>query len=500
MTKPPNKFPPLQAPDAPSMAAGGAVARAEAAAPATLWKSRWLSVVLLAADGIGFAGCWLAAYGFRAALTPVLGPINDIAPYLKVFPLVVAVALLNVGAWGLYAHRRRFTSLNRPSTVMRAGYHWLLYIVVIGFFFKELDLGRSVILLAAILGLIYLYTSRTVLKGLKARALRAGIGTVRSAIVGGGRLALDVKEALSTHPEVGFRLMGLIIHRGDEPDGATRQRLEAMEVPVLGTTEEIAALVEQHGIEEIFLAMGDLQPEEQFRLLEAADVRGVSVHAVSDIFGVLNDQAKTEEISSTPVITLRNTRMPLHQAALKRALDLACSLGGVLVWLVFFHWWIALKIRRESPGPVFFKQDRVGQGGRVFTIYKYRTMRTETDPYAVAPTADTDPRITNFGRWLRKTSLDELPQLLNVLRGEMSMVGPRPEMPFIVAQYQPWERRRLDVKPGLTGLWQVVGRKNLPLHLNMQYDFYYIKNQGFLMDLEILVRTIPAVLKGKGAF
>jgi lipopolysaccharide/colanic/teichoic acid biosynthesis glycosyltransferase len=127
-------------------------------------------------------------------------------------------------------------------------------------------------------------------------------------------------------------------------------------------------------------------------------------------------------------------------------------------------------------------------------------MHVEAKQYDIAPTSDFDPRVTPAGRWLRRTSLDELPQLINVLRGEMSLVGPRPEMPFLVAQYEPWQRRRLDVQPGITGLWQVIGRKNLPLHLNMQYDFYYIKNQSFMLDLEILFRTIPAVLKGKGAF
>jgi lipopolysaccharide/colanic/teichoic acid biosynthesis glycosyltransferase len=127
-------------------------------------------------------------------------------------------------------------------------------------------------------------------------------------------------------------------------------------------------------------------------------------------------------------------------------------------------------------------------------------MRTETDPYCPAPTESDDPRVTRFGRFLRRTSLDELPQLLNVLRGEMSLVGPRPEMPFIVEKYEPWQRRRLDVKPGITGLWQVIGRKNLPLHLNMEYDLYYIKNQSLLLDIEILLKTIPAVFMGRGAF
>jgi lipopolysaccharide/colanic/teichoic acid biosynthesis glycosyltransferase len=161
---------------------------------------------------------------------------------------------------------------------------------------------------------------------------------------------------------------------------------------------------------------------------------------------------------------------------------------------------IALLIKLDSRGPVLFRQKRVGLGGRQFSMLKFRTMQIDTDPYAVAPTDPNDSRITRIGHILRKFSFDEFPQLWNVLQGEMSMVGPRPEMPFIVDQYEPWQRRRLDVKPGVTGLWQIVGRKNLPLALNIEYDFYYIKNQSLFFDIVILLKTIPAVIFGKGAF
>ena len=161
----------------------------------------------------------------------------------------------------------------------------------------------------------------------------------------------------------------------------------------------------------------------------------------------------------------------------------------------------AAAVKASSPGPAFYMQTRMGRFGHPYRIIKLRSMRTDAERKSGAVWATKrDSRVTLVGRILRKTHLDELPQLWNVLRGEMSMVGPRPEMPFLVEKYAPWERRRLDVKPGVTGLWQVIGRKNLPLHLNMQYDLYYIKNQTFLLDLEILFRTIPAVLKGRGAF
>jgi len=133
-------------------------------------------------------------------------------------------------------------------------------------------------------------------------------------------------------------------------------------------------------------------------------------------------------------------------------------------------------------------------------MLKFRTMRLDAEPYAHSPEGPRDDRVTPLGRWLRKYSLDELPQLLNVLRGDMSLVGPRPEMPFIVAQYEPWQRRRLDAVPGLTGLWQILGRKDLPLRDNIEYDFYYIRNQSLLLDLAIFLRTIPIVIFGKGAY
>lgn len=461
----------------------------------SLWKSRWLSLILFAADAVGFSICWTGAYHLRAALSHWMGPINDIYPYLRVHPLIVLIALANCTVFGLYIHRRRISSLNRPGTLLRAGYDWLLYIAVIGYLFKELDLGRSVIILCGLLGFVYLFASRTALRALKERAVRQGRGTVRSAIVGRGSLAFEVREFLTRHPEVGFSLVGLIVHGDEAP-----QSDQHVSVPVLGTTAQINEILEREQIEEVFLAIAHLEAREQLNLLNIAERPGISVHVVSNIFDVLTERNKVEEVGAFPVITLHDAQRPLHQRLIKSFVDLGCGIVGVILWLLCFHWWIALRIRMDSPGPILFSQDRVGQGGRVFRIWKYRTMHVETPVYAVAPTEEADPRVTTFGRWLRKTSLDELPQLLNVLRGEMSMVGPRPEMPFIVDKYEAWQRRRLDVKPGITGLWQVIGRKNLPLHLNMQYDFYYIKNQSFLLDIEILVRTIPAVLKGKGAF
>lgn len=185
--------------------------------------------------------------------------------------------------------------------------------------------------------------------------------------------------------------------------------------------------------------------------------------------------------------------------AMKRLFDIILSVAGLIFVfpLCLFIWVI---IRFDSSGRVLIKQKRVGKDGEIFDMYKFRTMQKNSGLYEKAPQTSNDKRITKPGRFLRKTGLDEIPQLINVLKGQMSLVGPRPEMPFIVRNYSELQRKRLAVKPGLTGLWQILGRKDLPIHENIEYDFYYIKNQSLFLDMVILLKTIPAVIRGKGGF
>jgi lipopolysaccharide/colanic/teichoic acid biosynthesis glycosyltransferase len=182
---------------------------------------------------------------------------------------------------------------------------------------------------------------------------------------------------------------------------------------------------------------------------------------------------------------------------IKRALDIILGGLGVLA-LALLYVPLAVAIKLDSPGPAIFTQRRVGQGGRLFFVYKFRTMYVNAARYEVKPLTNDDERITRVGRFLRRTSLDEWPQFLNVVKGEMSMVGPRPEQPFLVEWYQPWQRRRLDVKPGLTGWWQVNGRPQ-PMAEHIEYDIYYVEHQSLRLDLLILVRTIGAMIGGEGA-
>jgi exopolysaccharide biosynthesis polyprenyl glycosylphosphotransferase len=253
------------------------------------------------------------------------------------------------------------------------------------------------------------------------------------------------------------------------------------------------------GVHEVFVADPALGHTRMLSLVLDCEDLGVEFRVVTNLFEVLTAGTPIELVDDLPLVRLGRERVsPLYEP-LKRAMDLALA-GLALVAAAPVMLWVALRIRATSPGPALFRQERVGQGGAVFRIWKFRTMARDADPEARAPARASDPRVTAYGRWLRAASLDELPQLWNVLRGEMSLVGPRPEMPFIVAGYDEWQRRRLSVKPGITGLWQILGRKDLPMHENLHYDFYYIRNRSLWLDLSILIRSVAVVLSRKGAF
>ena len=220
---------------------------------------------------------------------------------------------------------------------------------------------------------------------------------------------------------------------------------------------------------------------------------------VPRFYHLMSYNVRIENLDSIPLITRRERNESLLSLAVKRAFDVvvaAAVLALTLPALLLF----ALLIKRESAGPVFFRQRRIGQGGRPFEMIKFRTMHVDECGDAVAPKNENDPRVTRFGRWLRRYSLDELPNFINVLWGDMSVVGPRPEMPFIVETYGALDRERLRAKPGVTGLWQISYARQDAIHSNLDYDLYYIENRSLLLDLVIVALTGFAVARGTGAF
>ncbi len=198
-----------------------------------------------------------------------------------------------------------------------------------------------------------------------------------------------------------------------------------------------------------------------------------------------------QELAVEATAPVRNTGAYL---AVKRLVD-AVTAGTLLILTAPFMGLLAIAIRADSPGPALFRQERVGMGGRQFTIHKFRSMTKHAPTYSYKVPLD-DPRITRVGRWLRRSGLDELPQLWNVLRGDMSLIGPRPELPFIVYQYEDWQQVRHSVRPGITGWWQIHHRNEVPMHLNLHYDFYYLENLSLRLDWAIARQTVKIMAKG----
>jgi exopolysaccharide biosynthesis polyprenyl glycosylphosphotransferase len=438
---------------------------------------------------------WVGAYALRRALDGPLGyPINPFDTYLRALPLIVAPWMATCWAFGIYHGPRLKTLVDELQSLVRGVALGLLVVSAVSFFFRELEFGRFVVVASAGLNLVLQGASRAAFHRIERRLRRSGAHDVPALIVGSGVSAIRLLQKLQDHPEIGYRVVGFL----DDP-AAGADGKDVAGHPLLGRPEELRRVVQEFGIREVFVADPGLGHTRMLSLVLACEDLGVSFRVVTNLFEVLTAGTPLDLVDDLPLVQLGRQQTHRLYEPMKRVLDLAGASLGLLLTAPLLAW-CAWRVRRTSPGPAFLRQTRVGRHGRPFEMYKLRTMRPDVGLYEVAPREAGDDRVTEYGRWLRVTSIDELPQLLNVLRGEMSLVGPRPEMPFIVDRYDEWQRRRLSVAPGITGLWQILGRKDLPMHENLQYDFYYIRNRSLALDLSILIRTAGAVLGRRGAF
>jgi exopolysaccharide biosynthesis polyprenyl glycosylphosphotransferase len=322
---------------------------------------------------------------------------------------------------------------------------------------------------------------------------RRGIGNRNVLIAGTSAVAQRLARKFVEVPTLGLRLCGFVTGRADEVGRVLERR------PVLGELGDLGRLIERHKVGEVFLALPEAEEERVLALAQELERLGVTYRIVPRFWHLMAQRVKLETLDSIPLLSRPEGNVSLASALAKRALDVLVA-GTVLLLALPLFAVAALLIRRESPGPVFFRQKRVGQSGAPFVMLKFRTMFVHLSGDALKPRDEQDPRITDVGRWLRRYSLDELPQFLNVLRGEMSVVGPRPEMEFLVEAYGPLERERLRAKPGITGLWQIsYHRGTKQIHENIDYDIYYVENRSLMLDLVIIFLTVFAVARGTGA-
>ena len=368
-------------------------------------------------------------------------------------------------------------------------------------YFSFRDVSRLLVVYLAVMDWGLLALMRIVAGNLL-QALRDVRNTAgRVLIVGGGESAAQVAGIIRHELNPAYQVVGFVCNGETEAEACH---------PVLGSIEETAEVARERGCDEIIIALPAAYHEHIERVVYELQEQPVHVHIVPDSLRLATVRARAETLFGLPMVGLREPIIDGVDWSIKRTFDLLLTITILPIALPLMGV-IALAVKLNDGGPVLFRQARVGENGTRFDILKFRTMvpgaeelqdrvaRLDENGNHVYKTRQ-DPRITGVGVFLRHWSLDELPQLFNVLRGDMSLVGPRPEQAFVVDQYEPWQRQRLAVPPGITGWWQVSGRSDLPLHLNTQYDLFYIRNYSVWLDLRILWLTIGAVLQRKGAY
>ncbi len=479
--------------------------------PKRLWKRYLLGNLLFTfrvgalviVDVLLASLAWLLAYFIRAEIITQMTflpyelhkPINPFQPYIYALPFIIIIWILICASLDLYRRHNLRSTMDEMSAIVKMVFMFLISSMAVAFLLKNLDPARGVLILASGLAFVFMLSSRLIWRKMEKSLFHEGIGRIRTLIVGSGHQAKDLIDRLNFYTDDKYEILGLIAD-----DRAIGEHI--YNHPVLGTVKDLPDWAGTLGVDQIFFADPSMPKRDLLNLVsECGDQTSVRQYNIlSDMFGMITDHASFNSEEDLPFKVLRKGGLTPFEQYCKRTIDILMS-GSMLIISLPIVPVICSLIRFSSPGPAIFRHKRIGKDGKPFIMYKFRTMYKEVNEYQESPIRKDDPRILPYiGHWLRRSSLDEMPQLWNVLKGEMSMVGPRPEMPFIVENYEPWQRRRLAVVPGITGLWQISGRKDLPLFSNLEYDFYYIQNQSVLFDLIILLKTVPVVLFGKGAY
>ncbi len=425
-------------------------------------------------------------------------------PYIPMAVLLAALVLAAFFVEGVYRPKRGATAVDEIYAVINGVTTGFVVMVFIVFFWRPLVYSRLIFVYATALMILLLSAARLLRRAVLSYLRRRGAGALRVLIVGAGEIGLRVMRNLVAHPELGYQVVGFV---DDDPEKSTTNigRFRA-----LGTTDHLPALLADHQVHEVIITLPSSAQPKIMQLVEACMAAQVLPRLVPDMYQISLSRVTVEDVAGIPMLSPYDTRLSPWATAFKRAVDaLGSSLGLIVLSPLLLL--IAIAIVIDSPGSPIFRQQRIGRNGRPFYVYKFRSMVKDAeaikDKLRHLNEADgplfkirDDPRLTRVGRFLRRTSLDELPQFWNVLRGDMSLVGPRPALPEEVAGYREWQRMRLNAAPGMTGLWQVSGRSDLPFDEMVLLDIYYIENWSPLLDLSILLRTIPIVLMRSGAY
>ncbi|MEW6684720.1 MAG: sugar transferase [Candidatus Edwardsbacteria bacterium] len=443
------------------------------------------------ADFVVIILSFIGAYWLRAHLLEdyfAEAPLAPLKEYLWLLLIILPLWFLLLHQGGAYQPLRTKTFWEINKCILKVSLFGTLILGTVIFLFKAAYLSRTFILTFIIANLLLLIFWRSGLLFFLRSVRRRGYNYRNVLIIGAGKIAENCVELIKKHADWGFRVFDIL------------------------STESINKLSEilyQNVIDEVIFAVPHSQLQKIEIGLKTCEKIGVRTHILLDWFETPIAKTRLEEFHGMPMLTLTTTPFTERALFIKRTIDIIVSSILLLVFSPLMVI-IGMLIKLTSSGPIFFRQIRCGLQGRKFNFYKFRSMVEDAEQKLDEVRAlnemngpvfkiKNDPRLTKIGKILRKTSLDELPQLFNVLKGEMSLVGPRPPIPPEVEQYEPWQRRRLSMKPGLTCLWQISGRNEIDFDEWMKLDLQYIDNWSLGLDFKILLKTIPVVLSGKGA-
>ena len=474
--------------------------------------NRLLVAGFVLSDAILAMAAFVIAYlaRFESGVLPVTKGLPPFDQYIGVLPFIALIVPSAYYLQGMYRLRRGRSRVDDffavfVGTILAVVFGIVSTLYVQAYYVPDalkergaFEVSQLVWALFVVLNVALTYASRAGVRGAFERRWRAGVGLKRVLVAGAGELGRLVADKVLQHQEFGFRIVGFV------DDRASGEAIGYRGLPLLGTLENTAEVLRQEHIDQLYVA---LPLEEHGRMLDViggASRECVDVKVVPDLLQFIALRARLEDLDGVPIINITGVPLEGFNGVLKRVLDMAAAAVALVVFAVPFAL-IALVIRKTSPGPVFYRQERMGLDGQPFLVYKFRSMfhDAERDTGPIWARED-DPRRTPFGKLLRRFSLDELPQLWNVLRGDMSLVGPRPERPFFVEQFKqrfPQYMLRHKVKSGMTGWAQVNGwRGNTSIEKRIEYDLYYIENWSVGLDLKIIWLTVAKGLFHKHAY